>query len=180
MDFPTRIYLTGFMGSGKSTIGPILANVLGYNFVDLDTAIAASAGKSIKKIFSEEGEDSFRKIESEMLRKTVSHNEVVISLGGGALTVMENLYFALEHGKVVYIRVPVEQLINRLTKGRTVRPLLLDDEGLVLPESELRDRISRMLNQREFYYLKSHIIIEAGNDPVGKSVDAIVEALRRF
>jgi len=167
------------MGCGKSTIGPILANVLGYDFVDLDTKIEEQVGKPVRKIFEEDGETAFRQMESSALHKTALQDRVVISLGGGALTKEENLRFSKANGTVVYIRVPVDQLMFRLKRGRIQRPLLLDYRGDPLNNIELKDRIAGMLKEREAYYLKAHIVIETGNDPVGKTVDALVDALRR-
>lgn len=173
-----RIYLTGFMGCGKSTIGPIVANVLGYDFVDLDALIVARAGKPIPAIFANEGEPAFRAFEAAALRATGTRDQVVVALGGGALTVERNLRWALAHGTVVYLRVSVDNLLPRLLKGRTVRPLILDDTGEVLDEADLRDTIETMIQRRAPFYERASVIVDADNQRVGITVDAVVRALR--
>lgn len=173
-----RIYLTGFMGCGKSTIGPIVANVLGYDFVDLDALIVARAGKPIPAIFANEGEPAFRAFEAAALRATGTRDQVVVALGGGALTVEHNLRWALAHGTVVYLRVSVNSLLPRLLKGRTVRPLILDETGEVLDEADLRDTIETMIQRRAPFYERASVIVDADNQRVGITVDAVVQALR--
>jgi shikimate kinase len=178
MGLPTRIYLTGFMGSGKSTIGPLVANVLGYDFIDLDAAIEARAGKSIPVLFEEEGEAAFRAIEAEVLLETTRQEHLVVSVGGGALTFEVNLQRALWHGTVVYLHVPVDQLVRRLKRGARQRPLLRDAAGRSLTDELLRQQVESMLAGREFFYRRAHHIIEVGNSRVGMTVDKIVRALR--
>lgn len=177
---PTRIYLTGFMGSGKSTLGPIVANVLGYTFQDLDAAIVERAGKPISAIFAEEGEAAFRALEATLLRETERDKEAVIALGGGALTFEENLRWALNHGVVVYLKVPLEELIERLIHGRSVRPLLLDAKGEVLPYDLLFEKINAMMERREPYYQRAHIVLEMDEHRVGSAVDEVIKALRQY
>lgn len=180
MALPTRIFLTGFMGSGKSTIGPILANVLGYAFVDLDEAIARQAGRPVQRIFAEEGEAAFRKLEREALRETGQREPIVVAVGGGALTVEENLQWALTNGVVIYLYVSLDDLIGRLIHGRTVRPLLLDDTGEVMLEAELREKVTDMMARREPFYRQAHLTVETGHLRVGRAVDAVARAVRRY
>ena len=180
MALPTRIFLTGFMGSGKSTIGPILANVLGYAFVDLDEAIARQAGRPVQRIFAEEGETAFRKLEREALRETGQREPIVVAVGGGALTFEENLQWALANGVVVYLYVSLDDLLGRLIHGRTVRPLLLDDTGEVMLEADLREKVTDMMARREPFYRQAHLIVETGHLRVGRAVDAVARAVRRY
>ncbi|HKL87422.1 MAG TPA: shikimate kinase, partial [Salinibacter sp.] len=100
-----RIYLTGFMASGKSTVGPKVAARLGCTFLDLDRLIAVHDGRSIPEIFAQDGEGRFRELETAALRKTVDTDNLVVALGGGALVDEENRAFAKEHGRVVYLEV---------------------------------------------------------------------------
>ena len=174
-----RIYLTGFMGSGKSTIGPILANVLGYAFVDLDETIAERAGKPIARIFAEDGEASFRALETRLLRETAAREHMIYALGGGALAAEANLHWALAHGTVVYLRVSLDQLIRRLRRGRVTRPLLLDASGQPLAVAALREKIQAMMDRRAPFYERAHVVIDIGNQRVGITVDEVVKALRR-
>lgn len=178
MAFPTRIYLTGFMGSGKSTIGPLVANVLGYRFIDLDDAIEARAGRPIPTIFEAEGEAAFRTLEAEALFDTLREDRLVVAVGGGALTFDLNLQRALQHGTVVYLRITVDQVIERLLRSPTRRPLLNDEEGSRLPEAALRRKVAAMLAQREAFYRRAHLIIDVGDGRVGETVDRVVRALR--
>ncbi len=179
-NFERRVYLTGFMGSGKSTIGPILANVLGYAFVDLDEAVAARAGKPISRIFAEEGEASFRALEASVLRETEARERVVVALGGGALAAEDNLRWTLDHGVVVYLRVSLDQLIRRLHRGRIARPLLLDASGQLLSTEALREKIKAIMDRREPFYERAHVVVEIRNQRVGITVDEVVKALRRY
>ena len=179
-DFGSRIYLTGFMGSGKSTIGPILANVLGYDFVDLDEAVEERAGKPVPRIFAEDGEMVFRALEATMLRETVARNRVVVALGGGALTVEDNLQWALANGAVVYLKVSLDALIRRLRRGRAERPLLLDEAGRRLPTADLREKIQALMDRREPFYERAHVVVEIANQRVGITVDEVVRAVQRY
>lgn len=168
------------MGSGKSTIGPILANVLGYGFVDLDHAIAQQTGRPVQRIFAEDGEVAFRKLERAALRATAEQEPIVVAVGGGALTFEENLHWALANGVVIYLYVSLDDLIGRLLHGRTVRPLLLDDAGEVMPEEDLREKVAEMMARREPFYRQAHLIVETGNLRVGHAVDAVARAVQRY
>ncbi|MCF8241943.1 MAG: shikimate kinase [Melioribacteraceae bacterium] len=174
-----RIYLTGFMTSGKSTIGPILANVLGWDFYDLDKVIEKEQGKSIVEIFEELGEEKFRKIEHETISRIASQENLVLSLGGGTITVDE-IYSKLKStGTLIYLKVTPEMLYKRL-KNKIDRPLFRD---LVLAENskeEFIERIERMLNERSKYYEGSDLIIDSDNYPVGITVDKIAKKIKRF
>ncbi len=167
------------MGSGKSTLGPIIANVLGFAFLDLDVLIEAQAGRPVQQVFEEDGEPAFRRLEAAALQSTAGRDRVVVSLGGGALTIEENLVWALEHGTVVYLHTPLDVLTRRLRRGRSVRPLLLDGKGRKLSFEALRERVSALMEQREPYYRRAHVVVEMGHLNVGQTVDAVVRALRR-
>ena len=168
------------MGSGKSTLGPIVANVLGYDFVDLDVMIAERAGRSVQAIFAEDGEEAFRALEAACLQETGQRERLVVSVGGGALTFEDNLQWALANGTVVYLKVPARVLAHRLFLGRSVRPLLLDAQGRPLSASALRQKVQTMLDQREPFYRQAHIIIKMGEQHVGQTVDEVVRAVRRY
>ncbi|MCK5592180.1 MAG: shikimate kinase, partial [Candidatus Pacebacteria bacterium] len=92
------------MTSGKSTIGPILANVLGWSFYDLDNKIVEDQGRSIVDIFNDDGEEKFREIESETLKKLVKNKNLVIALGGGAIIGKGNLDLLKGTGKIIYLK----------------------------------------------------------------------------
>src|SRR5512133_1334740 len=98
-----RIYIVGFMGSGKSTAGKKLSSLLDWEFTDLDTKIEDIAGLTIPQIFSDLGEEQFRKIETRSLRDTGSYTKIVVSTGGGAPCHDDNMDFMLTSGITVYL-----------------------------------------------------------------------------
>lgn len=179
MAIPTRIYLTGFMGSGKTTIGPLLAERIGYDFFDLDKAIEKVAGKSVQEIFMSDGEEAFRRLEALKLRAVSRRAREVISMGGGAVTSADNLYFAKTNGTVIYLRVEPPVLAERLAESAARRPLLQDEEGQPLTGDALLRRIEEMLEMREQFYDQSDITLDIGSHSVEEVVDLAVEALRR-
>lgn len=126
-----HIVLCGFMGSGKSTHGRRLAKLLGRPFMDLDKEIEAAAGQSINEIFAEKGEEAFRKMEANELRKCMSGSTpAVISLGGGTPCFYDNLQVILAHGLLVYVQMDEKSLYRRVTRSRKDRPLLRDKSTL--------------------------------------------------
>jgi len=173
------IYLTGFMGSGKSTIGPILANVLGFNFTDVDTLIERLAGKRVVEIFATDGEARFRTLERRALESTTSFREHVVSLGGGTLSNQENLDLIRHHGLLVYLQLSPEEIFERVSH-RTDRPMLHDEQGQQLPPDAMKQRICDLLAVREVYYTKADIIVPVNNRRLGTTVDEIVRRVRKF
>ena len=153
-----RIYIIGFMGSGKSTAGKKLAATLGWQFLDLDTQIELQEGQLIKNIFSSSGEDHFREIESKTLLNLSTVENVVISTGGGTPCSHNNMDYMIKTGLVVYLKMTPGQLMNRL-KGSTLNRPLINS----LSEKELLKFISDKLSEREEYYLKASIIVEGKN-----------------
>ncbi|MEX0822558.1 MAG: shikimate kinase [Rhodothermales bacterium] len=180
MAIPTRIYLTGFMGSGKSTIGPLIAERLGYEFIDLDEAIEQIAGKSVQSIFSSEGEDAFRRLEALKLRSVSRTARAVISLGGGAVASEDNLYFAKTNGLLVYLRVSGEDLAERLQESAGERPLLQDSDGRPLTGPDLVARIEEMMAKRTGYYEQADIMLDIDRHGIDEVVDMAVHALHTY
>ncbi len=178
--FPTRIYLTGFMGCGKSTVGPLLARRLGYTFLDLDTLIERQAGRSIPEIFAEGGEPAFRRLERDALRQTATLNAYVIATGGGALVSVDNLSWALRNGRVVYLQVSLDELVRRLAPEATHRPLLQDRHRRPLQGAALRWRIAAMLAHREPWYRQAHHVVATDGLSVEETVEAVLRALRTY
>ena len=151
----SNIYITGFMGSGKSTFGAELAKILGYSFTDLDTSIEEKAGKSIAEIFEKDGEEAFRKIEQDALKETEKLKDHVISTGGGTPCFFDNMAWMNAHGKTVYIKLFDSELYKRLSDDDKERPLLKD-----IDEEELRGFIYKTLRQRAYWYHQAQIIID--------------------
>ena len=165
------------MGSGKSTIGPILANALGWDYVDIDKNIELKANRKIVDIFASNGEQSFRSLEREALRDLASRDECVVSLGGGTLTIDENFEFIHQNGIIIYLQLSADKIFQRV-KHRADRPMLKGVKGESLEGEELQKRIDALLEFREQYYSKADIIIPADAMKVGATVDTIVEKLR--
>lgn len=174
-----RVYLTGFMGSGKSTIGPILANTIGFDFVDLDRAIEESEGKSVTRVFQEDGEPYFRGVERSMLERLATRPNLVVSLGGGTLSDRTSLATVTSSGILVYIKISTELLVKRL-QNRSDRPLLMGSDGNRLSGPELRERIERLAREREPLYARADITIEADERRVGITVDRVVRILTPY
>lgn len=167
-----HIYLTGFMGSGKSTIGAMLAKRLGLNFIDTDAEIEAFFKKSVKDIFKEKGEASFREFEKQFVDKLSKREEqLVISLGGGALMSKDNIDKVHEQGILVYIKSSPEEIWIRINHS-TRRPLMRQD-GEDWTKEDYFNRIKELLSQREEGYNEADFVIERE----GKEADEIVEVL---
>ncbi|HAX92601.1 MAG TPA: shikimate kinase [Bacteroidales bacterium] len=150
-----RIFLVGFMGSGKTTAGRKLASRLGWSFIDLDELIERDNGMSVAKIFAERGEEWFRTVESNALREIGNNRNTVISTGGGTPCFFGNMEFMLKNGLTVYLKMTPEKLNRRLSRSTAGRPLLKN-----IGKKELPGYISALLNERELWYSRAEITIE--------------------
>lgn len=150
-----RIYLVGFMGCGKSSLGKRLARKLEYDFLDLDQEIEKRTGKTIQEIFMHEGEDWFRRKEKELLHETISMQRSVISTGGGTPCHFDNMEFMNEHGVTVYLKMSSVSLTYRLENAKKKRPLVADLKG-----GDLHRFVKDRLEEREPFYAKAHCIIK--------------------
>lgn len=171
-----RIYLTGFMTSGKSTIGPILANVLGYDFYDLDREIENIEKLTVVEIFEKHGEQYFREAESKILNELAKKDNLVISLGGGTIVNKNNFDMMKRTGKIIYLKVSPETLYKRL-RHKTDRPIFKD---LVLNNKNEKDfmkRISELMEKRKHFYELSDITIDTELTPLGKTIDRIAKKI---
>lgn len=171
-----RIFLTGFMGCGKSTVGALAAPLLGWRFVDLDQEIEARAGCSVAAIFASGGEAAFRAREREALLATPVRT--VCGLGGGALVDGANREWARKHGLVIYLQVDAEELCRRLEGSPVRRPLLESDRGQRQAGEQLLARISTLLEVREPRYAQAHCTIEATRISAEEAARAVVGAYR--
>lgn len=165
------------MGSGKSTIGSIIANKIGWEFCDLDRYIENKMGMKISKIFEEKGEPEFRLIESDCLKEVSAAEEIIISLGGGTIVFHDNLAYIKKLGKVVYLQTTAEKVYLRL-RYKNDRPVLKlhEQEG---EKEEVIAKIQAMMDKRDFYYQQADIIFRTDNLPIGKSVDMLAKIMER-
>jgi shikimate kinase len=170
------VYLTGFMGSGKSTIGPILANTLGWSFVDLDRAVEISAGRTVNEIFQSSGEPAFRELERQILLETGTTRHAIIALGGGTIAEEQNFHFVVRSGILVYLKIPPDMLFARLRR-KTNRPMLGGDGMTRLDEPALRSKVAELHRVREPFYSMADVVVETGSQPVGLAVDEMVRKL---
>ena len=144
------VFLVGFMGAGKTTVGQALAKELRYDFIDLDDVIAAEAGRSVQQIFLELGEPEFRKLETEAIRSCRNLVRSVVALGGGAYVSETNRDVLREIGQTVWLDCPLEVCLQRI-KGDVSRPLLGDHE-----------RMGSLLAQRSRSYAQADYVIGSG------------------
>lgn len=168
-----NLYLIGMMGAGKTTVGQLLAKHLGYGFLDTDSVITQSAGRSINQLFAEEGEAAFRQLESDVLAQVCAYTRLTIATGGGIILRTENWSY-LHHGLVVWLDVPVELLYTRLAED-TTRPLLQDAD----PQGKLRS----LLEQRTPLYSQADLKItvreeETPEDIANRVIEEIPSVLK--
>jgi len=128
------IVLVGMMGSGKTTVGRLAASMCGLQFIDLDEEIERKTGMSIVEIFRRYGEDEFRRLESEALKGIESTQNLVLSVGGGAMMKQDNIGKMRNIGKIVYLQTSFEELKRRLESEKHDRPLLQGESDAKLKE----------------------------------------------
>jgi shikimate kinase len=171
-------YLTGFMAAGKSTIGPILANTLGWIFFDLDREIEKQEGMKIVELFEKKGEDYFRSIETDILKKLSKNEESIISLGGGAIASEVNFKIIKSSGKIIYLRSSPEMAYKRL-RFKKDRPAFVFENVEVPTKEQFLERINQLLDSRKKYYEKCDFIVDTDNQSVGKTVDVIAKFINQ-
>lgn len=155
-----RVFLIGFMGSGKSVVGKILAGKLGYSFIDLDNAITGQQRMTIASIFSERGEKGFRMIEQQALAGFLKEDNFVMACGGGTPCFFDNLQRMNDNGKTVFLNTDPEVLFSRLKTEKDQRPLLKN-----LKEENLRDFINVNLDNRKKFYSLAAYSVNSSSDP---------------
>jgi shikimate kinase len=159
LNLDQHIFLTGFMGSGKTTIGKKLANHLKREFIDLDRYIEKKENMSIPLIFEQKGENKFREIESNSLEEVLKlKGPRVIALGGGTVCFHSNLEHIKKSGILLYIELPAAVLADRITNSKTIRPILKNLQGI-----ELINSVENLLNTRKKFYEQSHITVNGLN-----------------
>ncbi|MGQ1787301.1 MULTISPECIES: shikimate kinase [unclassified Saccharicrinis] len=164
-----RVYLIGFMGSGKSTLGRWLANAMeGWTFLDLDHFIENKYHKTIPQIFEEKGEDGFRQIEASCLGEISCFEKVIVGAGGGTPCFFNNMEVMNNTGLSIYLQLTPQVIYNRLQTSKSQRPLIKGKKG-----DELLDYIAVKLAEREGFYTKAKLIADADNWVVEDFVNAI-------
>lgn len=165
-----KLYLMGFMSSGKSSLGKKLARYLNRTFIDLDQAIETEHKRPIPQIFREEGEEIFRKYEAQQLRSIPeTDQEMVIALGGGTPCFDDNLDYVKTQGTSIYLRVSEDILIGRLRQKKANRPLIADKSV-----EEIGKFVRDELKKREPFYLQADYIL-ASDHP---KVESVLELLK--
>jgi shikimate kinase / 3-dehydroquinate synthase len=167
--YSNNIFLVGLMGSGKTTIGRLLARRLGRRFVDSDHAIEARTGASIPWIFEIEGEASFRRREAEMIRELTGQEGIVLATGGGAVLDPASRALLAERGTVIYLRAGIGSILQRTSHDKN-RPLL--------QTADPRRKLEQLLAQREPLYREiADLVIDTGRPNVQSMVQTILEQL---
>ena len=191
------ITLTGFMGSGKTTVGKVLADFLGCPFMDLDDLVVKKAGKSIPDIFAQDGEPAFRQLEAQVLRKTVekyAESTAVLALGGGAVLAPASAALLREKTVCIYLRATLDTLLQRLAGETAGRPLLNEIPGQagndggsvvmpgpgssVMPGPDRASVSARLAAREPIYEETAHVVIDTdGLSPDEVADEIIISAL---
>lgn len=161
----SHVFLVGFMGAGKSTVGRRLATLLDMPFVDLDEVVAKAAGSSIPEIFAASGEDGFRSLEREALSAVVAGGDAVVACGGGIVTRPENVEALSAAGTVVYLRTTAEETVSRVSDLAS-RPLLAGPNATA--------EASRLLAERSALYEQA---ADIQVDTVGSTPAAVAASI---
>lgn len=151
-----RIFLIGFMGCGKSTVGRNIARALNWKFIDLDNYIQEKDGSSVTEIFKRDGEEVFRLMEKQALDEILQLNDVVVATGGGAPCFHNNMLTMKQAGLTIYLKLSPSGLFQRLLPARKTRPLIADKNA-----DELLLFIEKKLEEREPFYCQASVVADA-------------------
>jgi shikimate kinase len=163
------VFMVGLMGSGKTSVGKVLARLLGKVFFDSDHEIERATGVRIQEIFEVEGEPGFRTREKKMIADLAQRDNILLATGGGAVLAPENRAELKAHGTVIYLRAPVKALLRRTQRDRN-RPLL----QVADPAAKLRE----LYDQRDPLYREvAHLIVDTGNQSVRALAEQIIKQL---
>ena len=163
------IFLIGMMGSGKSSTGPVLAEILKYKYVDLDVLIEKLTKKTIDKVFSEEGEEYFRDLETQCLQEIIKLPSVVVSTGGGVVLKKEN-WGILRQGIIVWLDINKEIALNRLNSKDNIRPLL---------KGNIDVKYEEIFETRKDIYAQADLRVEINNEGVKNVAEKILNTLHK-
>ena len=168
-----RIFLTGYMGAGKTTLGKAFARKLNLPFVDLDWYMEERFHKTVGELFVERGEAGFRELEKNMLHEVGAFEDVVISTGGGAPCFFDNMDFMNRNGKTVFLNVHPDVLFRRLRVAKQQRPILQGKQ-----DDELKEFIIRSLEKRTPFYSQAQYVFNADELEDRSQIEKSVEKLR--
>lgn len=167
----SRIYLIGFMGVGKSTVGKLLADKLNFEFIDIDDVFETKYKINIRVFFEKYGEELFRKLEYKIIVNTFKLKNVVVSTGGGTPCFFDSMKLMTENGLTVYLEMQADELVNRLIHAKRKRPLVMNKT-----KEELASTVNEKLTNRIPFYAQSGITFPALDidvDELIKTINAI-------
>ena len=170
----TRIFLIGYMGAGKTTLGKAFARSMGLTFIDLDWYIEARFHKTVRQIFAERSEEGFRELEKRMLHEVADFEDVVIATGGGTPCFFDNVEYMNQKGETVFLDVSQEVLFRRLKVAKQQRPLLAQKN-----DEELKAFIADALGKRLPHYSKAKHVFRADELEDKQQIQQSVEALKK-
>lgn len=172
-----RVFLIGYMGAGKTTLGKAFAREMGLTFVDLDWYIEERFHKTVRQLFTERGEDGFRDLEKRMLHEVADFENVVISTGGGTPCFFDNVEYMNACGETVFLNVDFKVLFRRLKVAKQQRPLLVGKS-----DEELAEIIKEGLQKRLPFYTKAKYVFQAdeleNRHQIRESVERLKELLK--
>ncbi len=165
------IFLIGYMGCGKSTVGRLTAQLTGWRFIDLDHYIENRYHATITELFARHGEEEFRRREQAMLHEVAEFEDVIVACGGGTPCFFDNMEWMNTHGTTVWLDAGIDRLHTRLIRGKHKRPLIASKS-----DDELRDFIIAALDKRRPYY--SQATRRFDSDLLDNNTEKVVTALR--
>ncbi|MCX6235150.1 MAG: AAA family ATPase [Bacteroidetes bacterium] len=163
-----RIFFIGYMGSGKTQTGRLLAERMNLEFLDIDHLFEEKYRISISAFYKKYGEELFRTLEHKLLRDNLHHDNMVMSVGGGTPCFHDNIQLMNDHGITVYLKVPAEELYHRLSTSRKSRPMLYNKT-----DESLRTHIFNQVAERQLFYAQAKITVEEKGLDIGKLVEMI-------
>lgn len=163
-----KIFIIGYMCSGKSTVGKRLARKLNYDFIDLDLYFEEKYHISVDDFFKKYGDDAFRKIETKLLNEILTKDNIVISTGGGTPCFNENMNLMKNNGVSVYLKMHINSLKDRILNSKKQRPLLKN-----ISEDNIDDFLSDHLSKREVFYQQADFTVKGENVDVEGMVELI-------
>lgn len=176
-NLPALIFICGFMGTGKTTVGRELAEKLSLSFLDLDEEIEREAGKSIAEIFEDEGESAFRKMERDTLLEVIRNFKGVVALGGGTLQNQHIVDHIKVNGLLIFIETPFSVIFQRIM-NEPHRPLLLNEEGSLKKKEILKKQLNSLYRKRLPFYEQAELKITG--EEAGAKEDVVERLLKKI